>query len=118
MKTVAERVAHARQLRGLSQSELARRIKLRPQTIQSIEAGVTKKSKYLPEIAKVTQVNLEWLADGIGAIQGDDSDMIQFYYRSAPPNLRHLFDLVAEYSQKPPNEVTRAVKILEALLYH
>ena len=37
--TVGERVAAARTLRGWSQSELARRVEVAPQTINQIESG-------------------------------------------------------------------------------
>ena len=55
---IARNVARYRKERGLSQQELARRIGVRQNTIAAIEAGVTKKSKYLPDIARALEISL------------------------------------------------------------
>ena len=63
----AHNVARYRKERGLSQEQLARRIGVRQNTIAAIEAGTTKKSKYLPDIARVLQVDLADLDAAEGA---------------------------------------------------
>ena len=67
MKTIGARVAYARTAKQWSQSELARRIGVQPQAIQQIESNRTKRSRYLPDIAKVTGFELDWLLTGIGS---------------------------------------------------
>lgn len=70
MSTLAHRVREARLSAGItSQSGLARAINKQPQTIQSIESGATKRSKFLPDIAAATGVRLEWLIDGCGEMR-------------------------------------------------
>jgi transcriptional regulator with XRE-family HTH domain len=44
--------------RGWSQAELARRVGVRQNTIAAIESGLTKKSKYLPDIARALDIPL------------------------------------------------------------
>jgi transcriptional regulator with XRE-family HTH domain len=63
----ARNVARFRKERGLSQEQLARRIGVRQNTIAAIESGTTKKSKYLPDIARVLQVDLADLDAAEGA---------------------------------------------------
>ena len=64
---IARNVARYRKERGLSQEELARRVGVRQNTIAAIESGLTKKSKYLPDIARVLEVPLFDLDAGEGA---------------------------------------------------
>lgn len=59
--SVAQRVRIAREKSGLSQKALAEKIGVRAQTIQSIESGRIRKSRYLAEIAAVLRVSLGWL---------------------------------------------------------
>jgi transcriptional regulator with XRE-family HTH domain len=64
---IAGNVARYRKERGLSQEQLARRVGVRQNTIAAIESGLTKKSKYLPDIARVLEVPLFDLDAGEGA---------------------------------------------------
>lgn len=66
MKTIGERVAYARESNGWNQTELARRVGLKPQAIQQIESGETKRSRYLPDIASATGFALKWIMTGEG----------------------------------------------------
>ena len=63
----ARNVARYRKERGLSQEQLARRIGVRQNTIAAIELGTTKKSKYLPDIARVLEISLTDLDAGDGS---------------------------------------------------
>ncbi|MHB1950024.1 MAG: helix-turn-helix transcriptional regulator [Acidiferrobacteraceae bacterium] len=58
---LAERLRYAREQAGLSQSELARRAGLRPQTVQAIEAGAVRRPRALMELARLLRVRSEWL---------------------------------------------------------
>lgn len=64
--TLAKRVAYSRKKNRWSQAELARRIGTKAQTIQSIESGRTKKSRWLVEIATHCSVEAYWLSTGSG----------------------------------------------------
>ncbi|WP_298134171.1 helix-turn-helix domain-containing protein [Acidiferrobacter sp.] len=68
METLAKRLRYARERMGLTQSELARRVKLRPQAIQFIESGHVRRPRSIVEIARVLGVNAEWLLLGEGAV--------------------------------------------------
>lgn len=56
-----ERLIEAMRARGISQSELARRTKLTQGAIYQIITGATKKSAWLPDIARELGVPLDWL---------------------------------------------------------
>lgn len=69
MDTLAKRLRYARERAALSQSELARRVSVRPQAIQFIEAGRVRRPRSLVEIAHTLNVNPEWLLFGRGAVE-------------------------------------------------
>ena len=62
--SLAARLRYAREARSLSQSSLARAVKLRPQTVQAIEAGLVQHPRALLDLARVLEVRPEWLSDG------------------------------------------------------
>lgn len=66
MTTLAERILAARNARGVSQAELGRRIGVKQQSIYALEAGKTKRSRYVLDIARVLGVDVNWLALGEG----------------------------------------------------
>ena len=82
MSTIGERVREAMEAADLSQSELARRIGKKQQAIHQILSGTTRRSRYLPEIARETGCRLEWLLTGVGP--------------------KRLFGPEAEIRQNPP----------------
>ncbi|MHB1586193.1 MAG: helix-turn-helix transcriptional regulator [Acidiferrobacteraceae bacterium] len=59
--TLAERLRYAREQADLTQSELARRAGLRPQTVQAIESGIVRRPRALMELARLLGVRSEWL---------------------------------------------------------
>lgn len=59
--TVGSRVAAARQAKQLSQTELARRIGVTPQSIQALEAGKIAKPKFIIELAYTLGVDANFL---------------------------------------------------------
>jgi len=61
MDTLAQRLKFARERSGLSQSELARRVGVAPQSIQAIEAGKVRRTRVLKKIAGELDVSAEWL---------------------------------------------------------
>lgn len=60
-KILGERLREARERAGMTQTGLAARVNVRPQTIQSIESGRIRKSRYLPDIASTLGVSIGWL---------------------------------------------------------
>ncbi|MBI1179523.1 MAG: hypothetical protein GC201_03130 [Alphaproteobacteria bacterium] len=78
MSDLAQRVAQAREARGWSQAELARRVsarrralgkgRVRQQSVNQLEQGDVGAPRYLVELAEVLEVDVGWLAGrNIGA---------------------------------------------------
>lgn len=73
MNTLGERIADARREAGLSQSDLARRLGLRPQTINRWEHSRIAPSRLsLMRTAEVLGVSITWLLLGKEALQSSD----------------------------------------------
>ena len=66
METFAERLRHARLLRGLSQEALARACGLSQSAISSYENGTRQSPKKLLSLAQVLEVDIYWLSRGQG----------------------------------------------------
>lgn len=64
MIDLKDRVRIARMNKGLSQTDLARRIGVSPQTIQAIEAGRVQKTKHAVAIARELDVSPEYISEG------------------------------------------------------
>lgn len=64
MNTLAERLREARLKANKNQEEVAQAAGIKQPTYQALESGKTKKSAFLPEIAKFLDVDLDWLKDG------------------------------------------------------
>lgn len=65
--TFGDRVAGAREGAGLSQDELARRMGIRPKTLQSWEEDLSEpRANKLQMLAGLTGVSLRWLMTGQG----------------------------------------------------
>lgn len=68
--TIGQRIAEARALAGLNQSQLADKLGISPQSVQQWELGkTTPRGKRMAEIAKVLVVTPEWLQFGISAVK-------------------------------------------------
>ncbi len=73
--SLAENVKKFRRRQNLSQKALADAIGVRQNTIAAIESGDTKRTRYLPDLARVLQVNIADLEPGAGesfTIPGSD----------------------------------------------
>ncbi|MFC3097352.1 helix-turn-helix domain-containing protein [Alteraurantiacibacter palmitatis] len=66
MSITAERLAQAMELRGVDQSELARRVDVTQGAISKIIVGKTTNSRMLPKIAATLGVSLPWLLGTTG----------------------------------------------------
>lgn len=63
---IGQRVRHARKHAGLTQGELAKAVGMKQPSLSELERGLSRSSAYLFQIAKVCEVNVEWLATGEG----------------------------------------------------
>ncbi len=68
MKTLSSRLNHAMKLTGITQSELARRIGIKQQSISQICSGKSVRSRYTMQVAEALGVNPHWLGTGDGVI--------------------------------------------------
>lgn len=64
--TLSYRLKYAMRLFSMNQSELARRVGVKPQVIQYLVTGNVKSSKFSYEIADALEINYSWLAAGEG----------------------------------------------------
>ena len=64
--TIGDRLSRLLEQQNISQAELADMLDIGQPTISKICKNSTKKSKYLPEIAAILNVNIEWLLHGVG----------------------------------------------------
>lgn len=63
---LSKRLKYALNTLDISQTELARRIDVKPQVIQYLCAGNSQKSKFTLEIAEALNIDFHWLATGRG----------------------------------------------------
>lgn len=71
MKTTSERVRQARKHAGLTQRQLADLVGVRQPTLSDLERGESQSSAMLIQIAAACGVNPNWLATGVGEMQGE-----------------------------------------------
>ena len=69
LTTLAERLKYARKASDLSQTYIVNQTGIPQSTYSNLEIGKNLNSSYLPSIAKVLKVNLDWLLTG--EIKGD-----------------------------------------------
>lgn len=74
MQTLAKRLKAARNAAQLSQSELGRRVGVRPQSIQALEAGTARGTQHILEIARELNVRPDWLRSGMGPMAAGAAD--------------------------------------------
>lgn len=66
MKTIAERLKEARELKGWTQAQLAIAADVSTGTIGNIESGARQSKGSVPQIAKALGISYEWLANEEG----------------------------------------------------
>ncbi|MCZ4057823.1 helix-turn-helix transcriptional regulator [Pantoea sp. LMR881] len=64
MNTFSERLKQKRLELNMTQTQLAEMVGMKQQSIQSIEAGTTKRTRYLFELATALQCEPTWLMYG------------------------------------------------------
>ena len=65
MNTISSRLKQKRSELNMTQSELAVRAGIKQQSIQQIEAGTTKRPRFLFEIARALDCDPGWLLYGV-----------------------------------------------------
>lgn len=68
LQTFSQRLNYAMSYKQVSQSALARTIGVKPQSVQYLCNNNAKSSRLTPQIAEALDVNLEWLALGVGKV--------------------------------------------------
>lgn len=107
--TIGERIKKARELKSLSQSELARLLKIRPQSVQRWESGgAGPQRKRLEAMAEVLDVPISWLATGVGPMHSGKSGEQLLRELKLPHDIIQLAKLLREL----PAEKVRAALIL------
>lgn len=90
---IGERIRSARERLGISQSDVARRLGIRPQSVQAWEAGSTSpRRNHIPGLCDILGVSKQWLEFGFeiefaGPAQKDSnvvSTTIQLRHKSVP----------------------------------
>ena len=117
VKTLRERLIYARELRGLSQAELAKRCKCSQGTIGNVESGERETLRNLVLVARVLRISADWLFDGRGP-KPEKSDTLEqqaggvltykthaeFHYElieaAAPSNLLDITPQKDKYTQE------------------
>lgn len=72
VKTFSDRLKHARDLRRLTQKDLARQARVSQSAIASYESGQRQTSRSVRKLAKALKVELEWLELGKGEMEKAD----------------------------------------------
>ena len=93
METLGERIARARAKRGMSQSALARKVGVKPQSIQAIESNKAKGSKHVIAIARALNIPPEFLENGTGWSEDGDEP-------PSPPVAPEVGDAIPEIDVK------------------
>lgn len=75
METLSERLKNRRIELNLTQAELAARAGMKQQSLQKIEAGETKRPRFILELATALQCDPAWLMSG--QIQGTQRNYVE-----------------------------------------
>lgn len=81
MKSFAERLRFARNLRGQTQAQLARACRVSQGAIANYESGARQAAKIIFRLAAVLRVSAIWLAEGTGPIEFDAPALTAGAYR-------------------------------------
>lgn len=66
MNTLPDRLKFAREKLGLSQQQVADAVGMKQPSYFQLEAGKSKRSKFINDIARILQTDVDWLIDGKG----------------------------------------------------
>lgn len=86
MKTLGERIKELRLKCGMTQKELGKRVSMSQANLSELENGNFSGSSYIPQIAKVFNVDSYWLATGVGKPHKNEVN------EDAPPAYNQIID--------------------------
>lgn len=94
MKNFANRLLYARELRGLTQGELARAAGISQSAIASYESGKRNSAKNFVRLAHALHVNPLWLIDGLEPMEPALAEPLADYPEGAPNRVLWPFQQV------------------------
>ncbi|MCE9859827.1 helix-turn-helix domain-containing protein [Raoultella planticola] len=71
METISQRLKNKREEMNLSQAQLAELVGMTQQSLQAIEAGLTKRPRYIIELSSALKCDPHWLLYGEGSSQNN-----------------------------------------------
>jgi len=101
MKTLSERLKHARAEKGWSQGHLAAAAGVAPSTIGNIEQGTRLSKGSIPQLAEALGVSYKWLANGEGDMNNENPPAKA---ANDPPIYSPLADSLANLFDKLPKD--------------
>lgn len=119
--SLAARVKEKRQQLNLSQADLAKRVGVSQQAINSLETGLTERSRHIAQIARALDVTVDYLLDGDGtpAPAASPVELPPVHFSSLPKDVpvygqtvggedgNFLFNgQVIDYFRRPPGAAT------------
>lgn len=118
VKTLKDRLIYARELRGMTQGELAAKAKCAQSAIGNAESGERQTLRNVVVVARALQVSADWLYDGYGPKPTKTSDTAGGY---GSPQVVNIF--AAESSKNSdlqPNDpyTQAAIEIMKNLQLH
>jgi len=87
VKTLKERLIFARELRKLTQAELAKKSKCGQSAIGNVESGTRNTLRNLVLVARALRVSADWLFDGKGPAPAADEDQLNWANQANSPRL-------------------------------
>lgn len=105
--TLADRLVQARNDRGLSQEDVAKRVSMTQQSYSDLERGSSRRTTRIGSLAHALRVDAYWLETGLGAPEpgvGEESA----FYQAATAEDKALMGFVLEL----PEEKKRALLAL------
>jgi transcriptional regulator with XRE-family HTH domain len=123
VKTLRERLIYARELRGFTQSELAKRAKCSQGAIGNVESGDRETLRNLVMVARALHVSSDWLFDGKGEkpekMPAARPELSRYPEWQESPAAHMAEDertrVIALPAPKPDKWMTRATEILAQL---
>lgn len=124
LSSFAERLRYARQIRRISQTELAEKIGADQSVVANIERRNSQKSKYVHKIADVLDIDLTWLITGEGTMGHLDIDA--FLDSTSRPDLDlniqkrkkwipiFFYDIDIQYNTTTTGEKTMAFQFVKS----
>lgn len=101
--SLSDRLKQARKNANKTQGEVAEAVGIKQPTYQALESGKNAKSAFIPQIARFLNVDVHWLQDGVGEMQGEQKQIKTMDYR--PP---------VEADESPPTKETPVISWVQA----